>query len=130
MEKNKDYNKECFKCGYNWKAKVENPVACPKCKFRFDRYKAFKKHNFKCCRCSSEENLVLHHPDYDNISIKDLVVLCKRCHFNLHKKTRVNSPMDTTMKINIRTRIKMKRARIHPRETYDHLINRLLDKNK
>ena len=30
---------ECRYCGYKWKAKVDNPKACPRCKTRFDYMK-------------------------------------------------------------------------------------------
>jgi len=27
---------KCQYCGYEWKAKIKNPISCPRCKRRFD----------------------------------------------------------------------------------------------
>ena len=27
---------KCDRCGYEWEARVKKPVACPRCKVRFD----------------------------------------------------------------------------------------------
>lgn len=27
---------KCYKCSYEWKARLENPKSCPRCKTRFD----------------------------------------------------------------------------------------------
>lgn len=29
---------KCINCGYEWKARVEKPKSCPRCKFRLDVY--------------------------------------------------------------------------------------------
>ena len=26
----------CNKCGYEWEARIDSPVSCPRCKVRFD----------------------------------------------------------------------------------------------
>ena len=40
----------------------------------------------KCEKCGSTENLLVHHKDFNhsNNEICNLMVLCKRCHQNLH----------------------------------------------
>ena len=42
-------------------------------------------HNNKCDNCDFQYNLEVHHPHYDYLDIKELKVLCKICHENLHK---------------------------------------------
>lgn len=45
-----------------------------------------KKHNSKCDSCGSNENLEIHHPHYDYFDLKELQVLCRRCHKKLLRK--------------------------------------------
>ena len=40
-----------------------------------------------CDKCGKKKNLHVHHLTYDNIfheRPEDLIVLCKKCHFNIH----------------------------------------------
>ena len=48
--------------------------------------RAFSYYGRKCNRCSSEENLLVHHQDENraNNDLSNLEVLCKRCHQNHH----------------------------------------------
>ena len=53
---------------------------------------AKEKAGRQCQLCSSEENLNTHHRTYDNIGHedpKDLIVLCRECHKEFHKKLKV-----------------------------------------
>ena len=46
-----------------------------------------KQFNF-CCLCNSKHNLDVHHINYKNlydVELKDLLVLCRKCHSNVHK---------------------------------------------
>lgn len=40
----------------------------------------------QCVKCSSKENLVVHHKHYDTdtLTINDFETLCKRCHKKTH----------------------------------------------
>jgi uncharacterized protein YlaI len=47
--------------------------------------------NYKCSICDETENLHVHHLNYNTVgneSISDLIVVCKSCHSDFHKKTR------------------------------------------
>ena len=39
-----------------------------------------------CQKCSSKENLEIHHLTYNNPTINDLIILCRKCHRQLHRK--------------------------------------------
>lgn len=44
-----------------------------------------KKREIKCAKCGSYKNLELHHKRYapqDNVAIKDIELLCSKCHRN------------------------------------------------
>ena len=47
------------------------------------------KLNYKVCQeCGSENDLCVHHINYENFgneSIDDITLLCRKCHDNLHK---------------------------------------------
>ncbi len=50
------------------------------------RNKILEMDNFKCVNCDSSDNLQVHHLTYKNIGHeqdKDLITLCKKCHYNL-----------------------------------------------
>lgn len=47
-----------------------------------------KRDNYKCRLCNSENNLQVHHKTYEflgNENLEELITLCKKCHFNIHK---------------------------------------------
>jgi len=51
----------------------------------------FHKYNEKCCHCGEEDisKLVIHHITYQNFPFEkeeDMIVLCKKCHNEIHKK--------------------------------------------
>lgn len=51
------------------------------------RDKALKNANYRCQKCGSNQNLQCHHKHYANLfheSLKDIVVLCQRCHYKEH----------------------------------------------
>ena len=56
------------------------------------RQKVFRRDNFQCCHCGSEDNLTAHHVYYAmgrkpwEYDLKDLLTLCQSCHFNLEKE--------------------------------------------
>lgn len=39
-----------------------------------------------CQRCGSKENLEIHHLTYLSPKFKDLIILCRNCHRQLHRK--------------------------------------------
>jgi len=49
----------------------------------------------KCSICGKENNLVVHHTNglklgdsgYDELKLGDVVILCKSCHYKIHRKT-------------------------------------------
>jgi hypothetical protein len=54
---------------------------------RRNKFKEFW-HN-KCSFCNSEEDLQVHHLNYDNLGKEtsyDVILLCKKCHYLTHKK--------------------------------------------
>jgi len=61
-------------------------------KYRKIRSSILEKHNFKCKKCGSENNIHLHHeitlrdnPDLA-LDTDNLIPLCSTCHSNLHNK--------------------------------------------
>ena len=53
------------------------------------RDKKLRKADWKCERCGSGINLCIHHITYDNLGnepMSDLLVLCKSCHEDIHRK--------------------------------------------
>ncbi len=40
----------------------------------------------ECSKCGSKENLEMHHLTYKNPTIKDIMILCRKCHKVLHRK--------------------------------------------
>ena len=54
------------------------------------RFAVFKRDGFRCVLCGSRNNLVCHHIDSvshsQNHSLKNLVTICKDCHYLIHKK--------------------------------------------
>ena len=52
------------------------------------RNERLKLDNFKCQKCGSAMNLVVHHITYDRLGrepMEDLITLCQRCHASLHE---------------------------------------------
>lgn len=41
-----------------------------------------------CEYCKSKEYLLLHHTNYENVTINNLVLLCKGCHQKEHARLR------------------------------------------
>jgi len=61
-------------------------------KWKEKRYEIVDRDNYKCCYCSSTENLHVHHFCYNtetrnpwDVDSSALVTLCKTCHFNEHR---------------------------------------------
>lgn len=56
--------------------------------------RAFEAYKRICFHCKSEENLEVHHIDFDrtNNQIENLQVLCKSCHKKIHWKERKKDP--------------------------------------
>lgn len=52
------------------------------------RNKVLSMHGEICSRCNSVDNIVVHHKDGNQLNddIRNLVVLCKSCHFTLHSQ--------------------------------------------
>ncbi len=53
----------------------------------FNRSAVLKKFNKNCAKCGTSYRLELHHKDFDrsNNQEDNAEVLCKKCHFNLHR---------------------------------------------
>lgn len=47
---------------------------------------AWDKSKGKCEICGASENLCLHHNNGFSNELKDLMVVCKKCHKKIHKK--------------------------------------------
>ncbi len=55
--------------------------------WEYRRLKMLDKYN-RCCVCKEKTNLNIHHVRYTSIGNEkagDLVVLCRKCHYKLHK---------------------------------------------
>lgn len=56
-------------------------------KWQATRKRLYKLYDYKCDKCGSPKNLCVHHITYENLGEEkddDLVVLCQRCHRQLH----------------------------------------------
>lgn len=56
-------------------------------KWQATRKRLYKLYDYKCDSCGSPKNLCVHHITYENLGEEkdeDLVVLCQRCHRQLH----------------------------------------------
>ena len=40
----------------------------------------------KCEKCGSNKNIDVHHLDYDNLTIDNFKLLCRKCHKVIHPK--------------------------------------------
>ena len=61
--------------------------------FNGNREKALMLSNYLCSHCGTKEKLVVHHIDRSgrgnkkhNNDLSNLMVLCKSCHINIHRK--------------------------------------------
>lgn len=43
-----------------------------------------KMHNHKCQLCGQKNKLDIHHTNYNDFTIKSLMVVCKKCHNHIH----------------------------------------------
>ena len=59
----KNYQKRCFRCGYEWISYIENPKRCPRCNSPYWNIPK-KEHLYihKCFRCGYEWNSALVNP--------------------------------------------------------------------
>ena len=48
---------------------------------------ALYKANYKCSKCSSDKKLEVHHLVYPATKLEDAIVLCRRCHQEVHRKS-------------------------------------------
>lgn len=55
-------------------------------KRRYGRYRQIILNTLgnKCSKCDSKDNLHIHEKTYDNTTINDCVVLCRKCHIDNH----------------------------------------------
>lgn len=51
-------------------------IVIPALKKRFDN---------KCCLCKSKRELVVHHKSYEEQTIDNLYLVCRKCHKKIHK---------------------------------------------
>lgn len=52
------------------------------------RKRLYREYDYKCDRCGSSKNIQVHHLTYENLGEEkdeDLVVLCQKCHSELHE---------------------------------------------
>ena len=55
------------------------------------RQAVLKRDEYKCVKCGSQDELQVHHLTYDHVynePLKDLITLCKKCHYKTHHKRR------------------------------------------
>ena len=53
-----------------------------------------ERNGYRCALCNTEDDLEVHHKNYDNIGkepLGDLIILCKVCHSRHHDTFRVNA---------------------------------------
>lgn len=43
-----------------------------------------KRDNNKCILCGSIKHLIVHHKNYDNQNLDNLITLCSKCHRKVH----------------------------------------------
>jgi hypothetical protein len=48
------------------------------------------KQRKKCEKCQTTQNLEIHHKNYENNKLSNLVLLCVRCHNECHFKNRIS----------------------------------------
>lgn len=100
----------CKLCSYEWKGKspytrITRPY-CRRCsswsvrakdwlinKEKWNHIKQYvlKRANWKCqaCGCRINKSFYIHHSSYDNYyDVKNLVCLCRRCHFIIHGRSK------------------------------------------
>ena len=97
-----------------------------------NRCTALERDNYTCQRCGAlltrgVGNHVVHHLDYTSDEVENLISLCPRCHSHEHRNSEIVRPSDViVIQLKPETRERLKDAGTY-RETYDDLINRLLD---
>ena len=78
---------KCDLCGYEWTPRTSKiPISCPGCKnYRWNiKKKLLQESNFRCVNCGSKEGLLIHHLRYGEDKLKDLIILCNKCHTQMH----------------------------------------------
>lgn len=62
--------------------------------YSYVRPAIYAKYNYQCCECGSSRYLDVHHLRYGmDITLEDLILLCRSCHRTLHnakENTRTN----------------------------------------
>lgn len=56
-----------------------------------NRERILKLHGNKCSKCDGVYNLEIHHPSYKSYDESTMVVLCTKCHQNLHNMIKGNN---------------------------------------
>lgn len=82
-------------CGYEFTQEQRDKISAEKTihgGFNYSK-RALEYYGEECMRCGSNENLIVHHIDFNNISselgnhdISNLMVLCKPCHARIHNE--------------------------------------------
>jgi hypothetical protein len=65
----------CFRCGWQWFARKEISMLCPKC------HSPFWNVSKQCSICKKRKTLVEHHIDYKK---NKTITLCRKCHLKAH----------------------------------------------
>jgi hypothetical protein len=84
-------------------------------KWRRRREQYFALHDKICAACKSEENIHLHHLNYDNFGAEediDLLPLCQKCHNGVHRlqaRERISIASATKVYIQMRKRPRRKK---------------------
>lgn len=83
FKRSKEYMREYMK---NYMMKHDNHN---KYLLRQKDYFAFRKKLIdlykECQECGSKENLEMHHLDYSDSNIGNIIILCRKCHRHLHR---------------------------------------------
>lgn len=88
-EKEKEINNESIDLYKKQDKKVEYKEYLKSKHWQNTRLKALEVAGYKCQLCSSKDSLNVHHNTYENKGnedLKDLVVLCRKCHAKFHDK--------------------------------------------
>lgn len=105
--------KKCSRLKKNKERQAENKLAnTPERKADYHEYlrseqwqavrlKAFEHYGRKCLTCGKTENLHVHHNSYKNFkneSLKDVRVLCEKCHDEVHAKIKNRQAISQSQK--------------------------------
>jgi len=82
----------------------------------------------ECAECGAKKNLIIHHKRYgDDVTLKDLTVVCRNCHPHKKKKRKAKFEL---IGIEEARKKELDKLKAHPRETYDEVVRKLIEDRK